>query len=146
MRHILIAEDDNDYRKLLNDAFNMVGYKDIIITYSQDGEDLINSLKDSSPLPELILIDLNMPRKDGREVLTEIKCNNYWKHIPVIVFTTSGNTEDINFSYRHGSNSYFTKPDKFSELVCIVQLIISYWLEYAQLAHKPSLSTQSCGD
>jgi two-component system, chemotaxis family, response regulator Rcp1 len=84
-------------------------------------------------LPNLILLDLNLPRKDGREVLAEIKADNHLKHIPVVVLTTSRNEEDIFHSYDLHVNCYIAKSRNLNELFKIVRGIEEFWLETATL-------------
>lgn len=131
---ILIAEDDNDDKLLIQDALDDIGIKFEDTFYVSDGEELLNKLKIENNLPLLILLDLNMPIKDGRQALKEIKNSDLLKHIPVIIFTTSSSEEDIKISYKFGTNTYFTKPSLYSEMVEIMELIKKYWLEKARLA------------
>ncbi len=86
-----------------------------------------------SPLPDLILLDLKMPRKDGREALTELKADQRLRSIPIVVLTTSTARDDISFCYRMGVNSYITKPATFRGLVDLLATICKYWFELAEL-------------
>jgi CheY-like chemotaxis protein len=86
-----------------------------------------------APRPDLILLELNLPRKDGRAVLAEIKADEGLKSIPVVVLTTSGSEDDIAQSYSLGTNSYVRKPMDFEDFVASVKSIHSYWLETATL-------------
>ena len=138
--YILIAEDDPDDRFLLKSAFDESGYPDVV-RFVENGVELIQHLKETSEQkprnesPAFILLDLNMPKKDGREVLKEIKENKSFKKIPVIVFTTTKNEIEINMCYELGANSYVVKPLVFDELVKIIQGLHSYWFNIATLAH-----------
>jgi len=85
------------------------------------------------PLPGLILLDLNMPRKDGREALKEIKANPQFRRIPIVVLTTSKAEEDILRSYDLGVNSYVTKPVTFKSLVELIKVLGQYWFEVVEL-------------
>jgi CheY-like chemotaxis protein len=87
----------------------------------------------TSPRPGLILLDLNMPRKNGREVLEEIKSDEALRRIPVIVLTTSSDEEDILSSYDLGVSSYITKPVTFSELVRIMRSFGEYWIDIVKI-------------
>lgn len=127
---IIIAEDDPDDRLMLMEAFTEIGVNNEIVM-AADGEELMGMLEDYHRRPCLILMDLNLPRKDGRQVLLEIRSNEQFKHIPVIIFTTSSAPGDIQTSYKRGCNTYFTKPSTYAELVKILDLIKSYWLENA---------------
>lgn len=93
----------------------------------QDGEDAI------AHRPDLILLDLNLPKKDGREVLAEIKADEALKHIPIIVLTTSRNEEDISKSYDLYVNCYISKSRNLAQLFKIVRGIEAFWLETAKL-------------
>jgi CheY-like chemotaxis protein len=87
----------------------------------------------SSPRPGLILLDLNMPKKDGREALTEIKADPDLRHIPIVVLTTSRVEEDISHSYDLGVNSFIVKPSTFESLVEVVKSLAKYWFEIVEL-------------
>jgi CheY-like chemotaxis protein len=137
---ILIADDDPDDRMLTKDAFaeNMLLNE---LHFVEDGEELMDYLKrrnkytdkEKYPLPGLILLDLNMPRKDGREALREIKSDPALRRIPVIVLTTSKAEEDILRSYDLGVNCFITKPVTFTDLVEVTKTIGKYWLEIVEL-------------
>ena len=110
----------------------------------KDGEELIQCLRDfSSGTSELknismILLDLNMPKKDGREALKEIRSNPLWRSIPVLVLTTSNAESDILNTYDLGGNSYIQKPVRFPELVEIVNSAVTYWFKTVKLPLKLS--------
>jgi CheY-like chemotaxis protein len=107
----------------------------------EDGEELTEYLNHtgrysdpaSAPRPAVILLDLNMPKKDGREALREIKVNPELRRIPIIVLTTSKADEDICRSYDLGANSYITKPVTFGALVDVLQVLGRYWIEIVDL-------------
>ncbi|HEY2636174.1 MAG TPA: response regulator, partial [Solirubrobacteraceae bacterium] len=106
----------------------------------QDGDDAMSFLRRegayaSVPVPDLILLDLNLPRKDGREVLTEVKADSELREIPVVVLTTSSSDEDIMHSYRSYVNSYIRKPVTFEKFVEAVQAIGRYWFNLVTLPH-----------
>jgi CheY-like chemotaxis protein len=137
---ILVADDDPDDRMLMRDALaeNRLANP---VHFVEDGEELMDYLHHrgryvdprDSPLPGLILLDLNMPRKDGREVLKEIDTDPDLRRIPVIVLTTSKAEEDIDRSYGLGANSYITKPVTFRALVELTQELGRYWLDIVAL-------------
>lgn len=137
---ILIAEDDADDRFLLQTAFVENGYTDTI-DFVENGVDVMNYLRDlnkpenldpggglKAAYPSFILLDLNMPKKNGREVLKEIKEHPDLKKIPVIIFTTTKNELEINRCYELGANSYIVKPSSFELLLKIINQIRNYWL------------------
>lgn len=132
--NIWIAEDDQDDRLLIEDAFIANGVSKRQILFIADGEELLDRLNADGTLPGIILLDLNMPRKDGREALKEIRSQQVFKHIPIIIFTTSNSEEDIRLAYQQGSNTYITKPNLYSDLVDTTGIIKKYWFEKAALA------------
>jgi CheY-like chemotaxis protein len=137
---ILLAEDDPDDRYLIGEALeeNLVTNELYIV---EDGEDLLDYLyqrgkyndKEKWPRPGLILLDLNMPRKDGREVLGEIKADPELRRIPIVVLTTSHAEEDITRTYDLGISGYVTKPSSFSGLLETIKVIGEYWLQIVEL-------------
>ena len=137
---ILIAEDDDDDFTLTHDAFRESRLLNDIHRV-KDGEELMdyllrrNAFADpaTSPTPGLILLDLNMPRKDGRECLREIKNNPTLWHVPVVVLTTSQAEEDVYRSYQLGVNSYVRKPVGFQGLVDATRVLGRYWFEIVEL-------------
>ncbi|RZV57272.1 MAG: response regulator [Candidatus Brocadia sp. BROELEC01] len=139
---ILIAEDDPDDRLILKDAFEEAGVHHVI-HYVEDGQELMDYLhaqrKHSRPNnashPAIILLDLNMPRKNGQDALREIKSDPDLKRIPVIIMTTSKRVEDISLVYDLGTNSYVLKPTDFTTLVMIVKGLSRYWFEIVELPH-----------
>ena len=145
-RLILMAEDDADDRLLVKDALSECGLSDNL-RFVEDGEDLMDyllcrgkhSAPDAAPRPGLILLDLNMPRKDGREALLEIKADPALRPIPVIVLTTSKAEEDIVRSYDLGASGFITKPVTFEGLVDVMKTLGRYWLSIVELPQERSL-------
>ncbi len=137
---ILLAEDDPDDRVLLRDAL-AEGRLVNDLRCVEDGEELMDYLhhrgryagENAAPRPGLILLDLNMPRKDGREALQEIKADPSLRQIPVVVLTTSQAEEDIFRSYDLGANSFITKPVTFQSMVDLMRSLGRYWLEIVEL-------------
>jgi len=137
---ILMAEDDADDRLLVQDAFAECGANGRM-KFVADGEELVDYLLRrgkyekaiSSPRPDLILLDLNMPRKDGREALREIRSHKELRRVPVVVFTTSRADTDIERVYELGANSFVTKPAGFDALVATVSKITGYWFGTVEL-------------
>lgn len=133
---ILVAEDDEDDRLLLKIAFDENGYKDAV-EFVINGVELMKRLNtlnmagSTENLPSFILLDLNMPRKDGREALNEIKANSTLKKIPVIVFSAAENITEIKRCYDNGANSYVIKPATYTGLLKAVESIKTYWLSTA---------------
>ncbi|MGB7747364.1 MAG: response regulator [Verrucomicrobiia bacterium] len=137
---ILLADDDPDDRQLTRDAFAENRLANMLNTV-EDGEELLEYLQrrgryadmKDAQLPGLILLDLNMPRKDGREALKEIKADPNLRRIPIVVLTTSKAEEDILRTYDLGVNSYITKPVTFKSLVELIKLLGRYWFEVVEL-------------
>ena len=137
---ILMADDDPEDRLLTQDAFEEA-HLTSELTFVEDGEELMDYLKQrgeyaaegAAPRPGLILLDLNMPRKDGREALAEIRTDPELRGIPVVVLTTSRADEDILRTYNLGVNSFITKPVTFEGMVNIVQHLANYWFEIVEL-------------
>jgi CheY-like chemotaxis protein len=140
---VLMADDDEDDQMFAQDAFEESGLPHDI-NFVNDGEALIDylnlCLESDEPnrtlLPDLILLDLNMPRKDGREALRDIKANPKLRHIPVVVLTTSSSDGDVYKSYDFGANSYITKPVTFDSLVEVLETLGKYWFSVVRLPRE----------
>jgi CheY-like chemotaxis protein len=137
---ILIADDDPEDRMLVEEAFVESRLANDL-RFVEDGEQLMDYLyrrgrygdPASSPRPGVILLDLNMPRKDGREALKEIKSDPRLRQIPVVVLTTSRAEEDIFRAYDSGVNSFVTKPVTFVAMVELMKTLGKYWFEIVEL-------------
>src|SRR6185436_16070274 len=137
---ILLADDDPDDRMLTRDAFDESRLRNIL-EMVEDGEELMDYLHSRGKYsgaaarakPGLILLDLNMPRKDGREALMEIKNDPVLRRIPVVVLTTSKAEEDILRTYDLGVSSFIVKPVTFSSFVEVMQAVTRYWFEIVEL-------------
>ena len=146
---ILIAEDDEDDFLLTRDAFREAGLQTRLI-WVRDGEELMDYLcrrkpyadPASSPRPALILLDLNMPRKDGREALKEIKSDPGLRSIPILTLTTSNAMEDIRYTYGLGVNSFIRKPVGFNRFLDLVKAIDQYWFRVVRLPSTVEESAQ----
>jgi two-component system, response regulator len=134
MQHpsILVAEDDPEDCLLIKEALEESGFSHQVV-FVKDGEELIEALKSGGPLPGLILLDLNMPRKNGRETLKEIKDDPELRHIPIVILSTSNLEEDVRETYLLGVNSFITKPSVFQTLVEIMKSLGKYWFEIVEL-------------
>ncbi len=131
---ILIAEDDEDDFLLLSEALARI-LPEVPVVWVRNGEGALDYLE-RSPLPSLILLDLNMPKKDGRETLREIKSREKLKHIPVVVLTTSNSAEDVAAAYKDGSNTYIRKPPSFEKLIEAMEHCRKYWFETALIPNE----------
>lgn len=136
---IVMADDDGDDRIITRDAFKenfILNHLD----FCDDGRDLLDYLRKEGrhaggthTLPGLILLDLNMPRMDGREALKVLKSDAQLMHIPVVVLSTSDTEEDINSAYRMGASSFVTKPVSFDHFIEMTQHIGNYWFSTVKL-------------
>jgi len=137
---ILYADDDAEDRMLVKDAWEESRLANDL-HFVEDGEELMQYLRrvgkyaelNGTPLPGMILLDLNMPRKDGREALQEIKADPRLRSIPVVVLTTSKADADILRAYDLGVNSFILKPVTFESLVEITKTLSKYWFEVVEL-------------
>lgn len=129
-RHrILIVDDDADDREMIKDAFVHIN-DNFDYVFLENGDRLMEYLKTQShdSNPSLIMLDLNMPGKDGRESLREIKSDQSFHSIPTIVFTTSSSNRDRGICYDLGANCFTTKPDTFDKLTALAGCICQLWL------------------
>lgn len=137
---ILIADDDAEDRMLIKEALDENRLSNAI-QFVENGEELMDYLhnrgnftdKEKYQTPGLILLDLNMPKKDGREALKEIKADEHLRVLPVVVLTTSKAEEDILRTYDLGVSSFITKPVTFSSLVDVMRTLSKYWFEIVEL-------------
>lgn len=137
---LLIADDDPDDRAMTIAAISRNNFH-VDVRAVEDGEELVDYLNHKGaysdgkqhPQPSLILLDLNMPRKDGREALAEIKSNRNLCHIPIVVMTTSRDFEDVCTTYKLGVNSFVSKPVTSKELTNLVGEVSKYWFEVVEL-------------
>jgi CheY-like chemotaxis protein len=144
---IVMADDDEDDRRAVAKAWKASRAANPIV-FVNDGEELMDYLHRRGQFsglatwtrPGLILLDLNMPKKDGREALKEIKADPELRQIPIIVLTTSKAEEDIYRTYDLGANSFITKPVTFTSLVELVQGIGKYWIEIVELPNERNAS------
>jgi CheY-like chemotaxis protein len=136
---ILLADDDEEDRELARDALQDSRLANEM-KFVVDGQDLMDYLHqvggwtpESAPRPGIILLDLNMPRKDGREALAEIKADPSLRRIPVVVLTTSKDEADVLATYDLGVSSFITKPVTFGGLVDVMRTWTRYWVEIVEL-------------
>jgi CheY-like chemotaxis protein len=144
-RTILMADDDGEDCVLVGDALRETG-RPCDLHFVRNGEELFDYLRHQgeyaegrgAPRPDLILLDLKMPGKNGRETLRDLKSDPIWRNVPVVVMTTSTAADDIKACYGLGVNSYVTKPSTFRKLVDVLETLTKYWFEVAQLPPKAS--------
>ena len=131
---LLIVEDNDEDFEATRRALEKIGAA-VTLTRCIDGDDALDRLRrrgayleqGSIRPPSLILLDLNLPAMDGREVLAEIKRDETLKSIPVVILTTSSNPKDIEICYRHGANSYLIKPVNLQQFMHMLRLLCAYW-------------------
>ena len=132
---IFVADDDPDDRLLFEEAMKQVD-ETAQLTFAKDGEDLMNLL-DKVDSPEIIFIDLNMPRKNGLDCLKEIRRTHAYKDIPVIIFSTSFQQDAIKETYEHDASYYIRKPDSFQKLILSIQQLFA--MDWSKILPRPSL-------
>lgn len=142
---ILVADDDPDDCLMIREAFEE-RCRECQLCFVHDGEELMRFLRgehDQHPtgsraeeLPDLILLDLNMPLMDGRQALQEIKSDPRLRRVPTVILTTSGDEADIAGCYRNGANSYIIKPTRYSELIELAEALKNYWVDTVALPRK----------
>jgi CheY-like chemotaxis protein len=140
---ILMADDDGEDCVLLGDALRATG-RPYDLRFVRNGEELFDYLHHrgeyvdgrNAPLPDLILLDLRMPGKNGRETLGELKSQPQWRQIPVIVLTTSTADDDVKSCYDMRANAYVAKPVTFRKWVAMVDTLTQYWFDVVQLPPK----------
>lgn len=132
---ILLVDDDPDDRYLLQTAFEESATL-CQLDYVEDGDEIFDYLdkhlqpgSNAEQLPDLILLDLNMPKKNGWQVLNELKQSPLFRHIPVIILTTSKSPEHVRKSYHLGASSFISKPSSFSNLVEVTKILGKYWID-----------------
>ena len=134
---ILIADDDSDDCYLIRLAFEDCKIDNPIV-FLKNGLEVVDYMKQQEEIIEeksvgLIILDLNMPKMDGRETLSSLKSNPFWRKVPVIVMTTSNVNEDVDRCYDLGVNSYITKPNSYEGLNDAIRTMVKLWLNYAHL-------------
>jgi CheY-like chemotaxis protein len=139
---VLLAEDDEDDRELINDALLNSGHA-LRTRFVGDGRELLDYLRTDrdgehgsdpeAPWPSLILLDLNMPRMDGREALAEIKSDPVLRRIPIVVLTTSSDHEEVSAAYDLGANAFITKPVTYAGLLEVMGTVAKYWSKVVRL-------------
>jgi two-component system, response regulator len=136
---LLLADDDPDDRLLVKDALDECRWRGDLRCV-ENGEELLDYLRHRGayqgadpPRPGLILLDLNMPRKDGRQALREIKADPVLRRIPVVILTTSRADTDIGNLYDLGASSFISKPVQFEDLVNVMRLLGQYWFDTVEL-------------
>lgn len=127
---IVIVDDDTDDREIIRDAFDSVLHEQDYVFW-ENGDRLLNYLADTADeaLPSLIMLDLNMPGRDGRETLKALKSDLRFQHIPTVVFTTSSSHRDKQTVYNLGANCFVSKPDTFNKLIELTKAIALLWLQ-----------------
>jgi len=129
---VLLVEDNEADVVLLQEALREGGV-DLELSVALDGEQAMAELRGADELPDFVLLDLNLPRKDGREVLAEVKSDPALSEVPVIVLTTSQSPGDVAFAYRNHANAYVRKPNGLDQLIDVTRAIRDFWVAAATL-------------
>ena len=137
--HILLVEDNEGDILLIKEALEEARIH-INLSVVKDGKEAIDFVSKQGKyngvaLPDLILLDVNLPKKNGHEVLQFIKGNEFLKYIPIIMLTTSSSEKDINFSYNNFANCFITKPVDVNEFLAVVATIENFWISIVKLPH-----------
>ncbi|MEO5788924.1 response regulator [Gelidibacter sp.] len=128
--YVVLADDDEDDRLFFVEAFEELKMQTKVAVY-KDGVALMDALNQSdSVLPNILFLDLNMPKKSGLECLQEIKCNNRFKDIAIAIYSTSASEEDIEDTFVNGANIYIKKPDNFNILKKILSDVVTMNWQY----------------
>lgn len=130
-RYVIIAEDDEDDQFLISSAWDECD-TDVTYEFVNDGLALLSRLESSETIPELLIMDLNMPIKNGREVLGELRSSDKFRYLPVLIMSTSKAPYDISSSYDAGANAYLVKPSTFSELEQLIKNVLAFWVDTAK--------------
>jgi CheY-like chemotaxis protein len=133
--HVMIAEDDNDDYYIFSVAIEELSIT-VVLTRAENGDLLIRLLEDK--VPDILFLDLMLPGKDGRKCLKEIRSNHKYDSLPVIMYTSLKEVEQIEFCYREGANLYVIKPTGFSDLKDILERILR--IDWKKLLYYPPLS------
>jgi two-component system, chemotaxis family, response regulator Rcp1 len=124
---LLLVEDNEADVVLMQEALCEAGMS-ADVEVASDGEQALEALRDGGPLPDLVLLDLNLPRKDGREVLEEVKTDPELCGVPILVLTTSQSPADVAFAYRNHANAYLRKPNGLDGLMSVTTAIRDFWV------------------
>ncbi len=130
IKKIIVVDDDADDREFIHEAFQEIKNEHTSIEVLNNGEHLMEQLQscDKEEFPSLILLDLNMPGKDGKTLLVELKTNEQYAHIPVVILTTASSDKERNSCYDSGANCFVTKPSQFNHMVELLQTLVSLWV------------------
>lgn len=136
--HILFADDDSDESYLFNEALEHSGLE-INLSHANNGNNLLSFLK-NNPLPDLVIIDINMPYKDGLEALSEIRSYPEFAALPLIIYSTAKNAKSIDLSYKYGADLFVVKPNNFDGMVKVVKKICNIdWKNNRKLSREDFL-------
>lgn len=134
---VLLVEDNPGDVRLTREAFRDAEF-DVRMHVASDGVEAADFLRDEeSPRPDLVLLDLNLPRKDGFDVLEQIRTDSKLAHLPIIVLTSSTAREDVVSSYEQCANAYLTKPDSPDSFVDMIRAVEEFWMEKVRLPPAP---------
>jgi CheY-like chemotaxis protein len=136
MLHILLVDDDVTDRELFVDAIGLAGKK-YVVSEAANGEEALDYLNGAERLPDLVILDLNMPVKDGRQTLKELKQHEVFRRLPVCIMSTSSAPFDIAAAYQSGANLFLVKPFDFKELMEMLSTLLTLFSKYVTLANLP---------
>lgn len=129
VRTFLVEDNDYDVR-IIKRALALVDGLSYKLEVFSDGEEVLERLHEQ--LPDFMIIDINLPKIDGKQILKILKNDERTRHIPILILTTSSGEDDIKFAYAHGANAYLTKPFDLIEFVCAVQSMGQFWMRFVR--------------
>jgi two-component system response regulator len=140
-RDVLLVEDNPGDKRLVQVAFEE-GSIDATLHAVPDGDEMMDFLfrrgdHQSAPFPDLVLLDLNLPKTHGTELLEWVRTDPELRHLPVVILTSSADRDDVEACYRNHANAYLTKPTNHDEFVTIVESLEDFWLDRVQLPPRP---------
>jgi CheY-like chemotaxis protein len=121
IKKVILADDDADDRELFSEAFSLVA-PEVHVSVVKDGEELLSSMEFDAP--DIVFLDLNMPKKNGYECIVAIRENEKFSRIPIVIFTTSLHTKDVDDTFRQGANYFFRKPNNFEDIKNVLVRIV----------------------
>lgn len=133
---ILVVDDDEDDRLFVQEAFEEDKSLCGQVAFATDGLKALEWLTAAPELPALVLLDMNMPRLNGLELLKKLRESPRWRSLPVVMFTTSGEEVAIERAYELGANSYVTKPDSYDDFGSLLKAVCHYWLAVARVPSR----------
>lgn len=138
--HIMLIDDNEGDLFLMNEVLERIVVDEVTIL--KDGEEALDYFNNNCCIPDLIFLDINLPKKNGFEVLEFTRKRELLKDIPIIMFSTSSSIEDIAKSYRRDASIFLTKPEDFDSFECMVSKAVHFWINYSKLLQENFIGTR----